>query len=150
MLLLLLIRNNFSNNGMSNQPIKLKTTTIGQRRILWLLEKVTIKWNSYSLTKLLVQHSKQQVLAMHFYHGNLTAAWYYKFLEDIFLAFIDDIPLKRQKQLIFQQHWIPLHNSDTVTDFLNDQTSDWYTWIYCITSIVSDSSTLVSQRCEII
>lgn len=84
-------------------------------------------------------HQNSCIWFVLFYEYNIMNAWYRQFLEEILLAFIDDVPLTRRMQLMFQQDGIPQYNSDTVIDFLSGHCSllgwvDYCAWTHCMAS----------------
>lgn len=52
-------------------------------------------------------------------HGRLTGAAYLEFLQDTLPLFLDDVPLRTQRQLWLMHDGAPAHTSLVVRDYLN-------------------------------
>lgn len=104
---------NFSNNGMFNR----------KNNHYWSSENPLVVRERNHQVRFSVNYwcaiLGNRVLAVHFYHGNLTGARYIQLLEEVLLPAIDDLPLNVRMQLMFQQDGAPAHNARDVAGFLN-------------------------------
>lgn len=106
---------NFSNNGMFNRKNNHYWSTENPLVVRERNHQVRFSINCWCAIL------GNRVLAVHFYHGNLTGARYLELLEEVLLPAIDDLPLNVRMQLMFQQDGAPPHNAHEATDFLNGQ-----------------------------
>lgn len=104
---------NFSNRGMSNRH---NTHYWSRQNPLLVLEgqdQVRFSINCWCAMK------NNRILAVHFYEGNLNGDRYRGILENVLLNAIEDLPLNRRMNVIYQHDGAPAHNSDQVVQFLN-------------------------------
>lgn len=66
-----------------------------------------------------------QVIGPIFFNGNLTGQMYYNLLENEIEQYLEQLPVNRYNNLIWQQDGAPPHNVVLVNNFLNNRYNFW-------------------------